>query len=95
MCKVCVPECMYMYHVYVPAGAGGRGLQGSWSYRQLRAAIWVLGTKLAFSQELLNAELSPQSPKLGGFVFTVDGGGFFVSIFQSLLLLLLGFLVCS
>lgn len=23
MCKVCVPECMYMYHVYVPAGAGG------------------------------------------------------------------------
>lgn len=72
-----------------------RGLQGSWSYRQLRAAIWVLGTKLAFSQELLTAELSPQAPKLGGFVFTVDGGRFFVSIFQSLLLLLLGVLVCS
>lgn len=48
----------------------------------MRAAIWVLGTKLAFSQELLTAELSPQAPKLGGFVFTVDGGGFFVSIFS-------------
>lgn len=47
--------------------------------------------ELAFSQELLTTELSPQ---LGGFVFTVYEGGFFISVFQSLLLLLLGFLVC-
>lgn len=43
--------CMYMYHMHTVSTEAGRGNQIplNWSYRELGAIIWVLGTEARFS----------------------------------------------
>lgn len=72
MC-VCVPECMYVQHMYVCASVSTRGCLHSLelgSYVVVRHQVWVLGTKLTSSVKatsVLNVEPSLQTKKKNYF----------------------------